>query len=85
MRAAVRRNAIHSNGNGGHRGEAAENFPGAGQWRKSSYSNAEGGDCVEVADDLPGLVPVRDSKHRHGPVLMFPATAWVPFVTHLKG
>lgn len=41
-------------------------------WRKSSYSNAQGADCVEVADNIPGIIPVRDSKHPHGPVLLFP-------------
>ncbi|WP_033280116.1 DUF397 domain-containing protein [Streptomyces sp. NRRL F-525] len=49
-------------------------------WRKSSYSNGSGGDCVEVRDDLPGVVPLRDSKVPHGPALLIPALAWVPFV-----
>ncbi|MFD9221149.1 DUF397 domain-containing protein [Streptomyces sp. NPDC060064] len=30
------------------------------------------------------LIPVRDSKHPHGPALLIPAPAWVPFVTALK-
>ncbi|MFI7322090.1 DUF397 domain-containing protein [Streptomyces venezuelae] len=50
-------------------------------WRKSSYSNSSGGDCVEIAIDLPGRVPVRDSKLTSGPTLVFPATAWVPFIS----
>ncbi|WP_320775797.1 DUF397 domain-containing protein [Streptomyces sp. CRN 30] len=50
-------------------------------WRKSSYSNSDGGACVEVSDDLPTLVPVRDSKSPHGPVLIFPARDWSAFVT----
>ncbi|MET8688267.1 DUF397 domain-containing protein [Streptomyces sp. NPDC004732] len=54
---------------------------GAAQWRKSSYSNGGGGLCLEVADGLPGLVPVRDSKMTAGPTLVFPATAWAPFIT----
>ncbi|WP_327282946.1 MULTISPECIES: DUF397 domain-containing protein [unclassified Streptomyces] len=54
-------------------------------WRKSSYSNGEGGDCVEVSNDLPGLVPVRDSKQDGaGPVIFFPAAAWVPFIRAVK-
>lgn len=54
-------------------------------WRKSSYSNGEGGNCVEVSDDAPGLVPVRDSKLAGtGPVLMFPAAAWAPFIQDVK-
>ncbi|MEV7171314.1 DUF397 domain-containing protein [Streptomyces sp. NPDC093224] len=55
-------------------------------WRTSSYTNAEGGNCVEVSDDLPGLVPVRDSKLAAvGPVLLFPAAVWAPFIRAVKG
>ncbi|MEU5347238.1 DUF397 domain-containing protein [Streptomyces sp. NPDC020766] len=54
-------------------------------WRKSSYSNGDGGYCVEVRHGLPGIVPVRDSKAPAGPALMFPASAWAPFVGALKG
>ncbi|MEU9876523.1 DUF397 domain-containing protein [Streptomyces phaeochromogenes] len=53
------------------------------RWRTSSYSNATGGDCVEVAANLPGVVPVRDSKSQHGPVLLIPPTAWTPFIAAL--
>ncbi|MFF7991554.1 DUF397 domain-containing protein [Kitasatospora xanthocidica] len=49
-------------------------------WRKSSYSGDDGGDCIEVAPGFPGLVPVRDSKDPHGPVLLFPASAWDSFL-----
>ncbi|WP_030545938.1 DUF397 domain-containing protein [Streptomyces albus] len=49
-------------------------------WRKSSYSGENEGACVEVADAVPGLVPVRDSKVPHGPVLVFPGGAWSAFV-----
>ncbi|MFE9094409.1 DUF397 domain-containing protein [Streptomyces sp. NPDC007264] len=54
------------------------------RWRRSSYSNANGGECVEVADDLPGVVPVRDSKNPHGPVIVVPAAVWDVFVDSLK-
>ncbi|MFJ3964308.1 DUF397 domain-containing protein [Streptomyces sp. NPDC090036] len=55
-------------------------------WRKSSYSNSESASCVEVSDDLPDLVPVRDSKLAGaGPVLLFPAAAWAPFIRAVKG
>ncbi|MFG2978588.1 DUF397 domain-containing protein [Streptomyces sp. NPDC048331] len=55
-------------------------------WRKSSYSNGDGGSCVEVSDDLPGVVPVRDSKLAGvGPVLVFPAAVWAPFIRAVKG
>ncbi|MCJ1681175.1 DUF397 domain-containing protein [Streptomyces sp. APSN-46.1] len=54
-------------------------------WRKSSYSNGEGGNCVEVSDDLPGIIPVRDTKLAGiGPVLVFPAAAWAPFIQAVK-
>ncbi|MFF7233885.1 DUF397 domain-containing protein [Streptomyces sioyaensis] len=56
----------------------------AAQWRKSSYSNPDGGNCVEVADGFPGTVPVRDSKHPHGPALTFEAATWSSFVTAVK-
>ncbi|MGC0376035.1 DUF397 domain-containing protein [Streptomyces sp. SAI-229] len=53
-------------------------------WRKSNYSNQEGGDCVEVADGFPAVVPVRDSKAPHGPVLCFEAASWAAFIGELK-
>ncbi|MCX4642588.1 DUF397 domain-containing protein [Streptomyces sp. NPDC055059] len=54
-------------------------------WRKSSYSNQDGGACVEVSDDFAVIVPVRDSKVSHGPVLVFPAAGWSSFVSAVKG
>ena len=53
-------------------------------WRKSSYSNQAGGDCVEVADGFRAVVPVRDSKAPHGPVLCFEAVCWAAFIGELK-
>ena len=50
-------------------------------WRKSSYSNSDGGACVEVSDDFAAVVPVRDSKVPHGPVLVFPAGGRNSFVS----
>ncbi|MGY0070329.1 DUF397 domain-containing protein [Streptomyces sp. QTS137] len=50
-------------------------------WRKSSYSNSDGGECVEVSDDFAAVVPVRDSKVPHGPVLVFRAGGWSSFVS----
>ncbi|MET8688263.1 DUF397 domain-containing protein [Streptomyces sp. NPDC004732] len=80
LSAAVWRKSSHSNGSGGDCVEVAERFPGAAHWRKSSHSNGDGGQCVEVTDGSPGLVPVRDSKMTDGPTLVFPATAWAPFI-----
>ena len=54
------------------------------RWQKSSYSGNGGGDCVEVALNLPGVVAVRDSKDRHGPILMIGAAEWGKFIAYLK-
>ncbi|MEU1530347.1 DUF397 domain-containing protein [Streptomyces fagopyri] len=54
-------------------------------WRKSSHSNSDGGACLEVCDDFAAVVPVRDSKVPHGPVLVFPAGGWASFVSGIKG
>jgi len=54
-------------------------------WRKSSYSNPDGGQCVEVSDDFAAVVPVRDSKCPHGPVLTFAADGWSSFVSAVRG
>lgn len=56
----------------------------AATWRKSSYSNQDGGQCLEVADDFAPVVPVRDSKNPHGPVLAFAASGWSSFVSAVK-
>ncbi|MFJ8605471.1 DUF397 domain-containing protein [Streptomyces shenzhenensis] len=56
------------------------------RWFTSSYSN-NGGNCVEVAANLVasrGVVPVRDSKNPHGPVLDLPAHAFSSFVAGVK-
>ncbi|WP_103542098.1 DUF397 domain-containing protein [Streptomyces sp. SM1] len=54
--------------------------PDAFNWRKSSYSDGGADNCVEVADGLPDVVPVRDSKAPHGPVLRFPVDVWTAFL-----
>ncbi|MFI1562227.1 DUF397 domain-containing protein [Streptomyces sp. NPDC020490] len=56
----------------------------AASWRKSSYSNQDGGACVEVSDGFAAVVPVRDSKVPHGPVLVFPVGGWASFVGAVK-
>jgi hypothetical protein len=81
---AVWRKSTYSNGDGGDCVEVAEAFPGAARWRKSTYSNGSGGDCLEVCDAHTAVVPVRDSKAPHGPVLTITAPAWTSFVTSLK-
>jgi hypothetical protein len=48
-------------------------------WRKSSYSAANG-NCVEVAT-AQQVVCVRDTTQpATGPVLEFPAAAWISFI-----
>ncbi|MET8217416.1 DUF397 domain-containing protein [Streptomyces hirsutus] len=59
--------------------------PSVVTWRKSSYSNSDGGACVEVSDDFAAVVPVRDSKVPHGPVLVFPSVGWASFVSAVRG
>ncbi|NXY98689.1 DUF397 domain-containing protein [Streptomyces sp. BR123] len=56
----------------------------AAGWRKSTRSNSGGGACVEVCDDFGSVVPVRDSKDPHGPVLVFQVGGWSAFVTAVK-
>ncbi|MEU5209500.1 DUF397 domain-containing protein [Streptomyces sp. NPDC020742] len=51
-------------------------------WIKSSYSAANN-ECVEIARTAAG-VAVRDSKDPHGPVLLFPATAFASFVDDVR-
>ncbi|MFC1230113.1 DUF397 domain-containing protein [Streptomyces prasinus] len=58
--------------------------PSGVTWRKSSYSNSDGGACVEVCDAFAAVVPVRDSKFPHGPVLVFPAVGWTSFVSAVR-
>lgn len=52
------------------------------RWRKSSYSNSNS-NCAEVA--ITGqAVAVRDSKDRHGPVLVFSLDEWRAFTAGIK-
>ena len=53
-------------------------------WRKSSYSDGGGTNCLEVSDDHPGIVPIRDSKLSHSPILVFAAGPWGAFLAGVK-
>jgi Domain of unknown function (DUF397) len=56
---------------------------GFARWRKSSYSDANGG-CVEVAAD-ERVIGVRDTRQfGQGPVIEFPAPAWLAFIASTK-
>ncbi len=51
-------------------------------WFKSSYSS-NGGNCIEIAAnlaDIHGIVPIRDSKNPHGPVVTVTPETWGAFV-----
>jgi hypothetical protein len=50
-------------------------------WLKSTFSNMNG--CVEVAF-VAGRVALRDSKDRHGPVLVFTPAEWEAFVAGMR-
>lgn len=52
------------------------------KWRKSRRSVGNGA-CVEIAP-ATGSVAVRDSTHRIGPVLQYPARAWDAFIADTK-
>jgi Domain of unknown function (DUF397) len=54
----------------------------AARWKKSSRSNNQV-NCVEVALIEP-MTGVRDSKHPHGPALLFPSTAFARFLTGIQ-
>ncbi|MFF0072155.1 DUF397 domain-containing protein [Streptomyces sp. NPDC005494] len=56
--------------------DAEHSFAG---WYKSSYSGANQGECLEVAAGHP-IIPVRDSKAPHGPVITFSSPRWATFV-----
>jgi hypothetical protein len=53
-------------------------------WFKSSYSDSGGQNCIEAAHLTPTGIAIRDSKNPTGPALLLPATAWAPFLSHLR-
>ncbi|MEV7678901.1 DUF397 domain-containing protein [Streptomyces sp. NPDC088341] len=52
-------------------------------WIKSSRSNGQSA-CVEAVLSGQGVVPVRDSKDLHGPVLLLGADTWSSFVAGVR-
>ncbi|MEW1545956.1 DUF397 domain-containing protein [Streptomyces tsukubensis] len=55
-------------------------------WTKSSYSG-NGGSCVEWAPQYAsatGTVPLRDSKHTDGPVLLVSVSAFAGLVAGVR-
>ncbi|MFJ1745394.1 DUF397 domain-containing protein [Streptomyces sp. NPDC088116] len=56
-------------------------------WVKSSYSSQDGGNCIEWAPYTQAHeagIPVRDSKHPTGPVLLLSPEAWTGLVEFAK-
>ncbi|WP_330306533.1 MULTISPECIES: DUF397 domain-containing protein [unclassified Streptomyces] len=39
---------------------------------------------MEIAPGFPAVVPVRDSKNPHGPVLVITRSAWSAFTSALR-
>lgn len=58
--------------------------PSKASWRRSSYSGGDNGSCLEVADGVADMLPVRDSKTPHGPVLASPRASWAAFVSAVR-
>ncbi|PNE42216.1 MULTISPECIES: DUF397 domain-containing protein [Streptomyces] len=57
------------------------------QWIKSSYSEGNGGMCLEFSPahtTTHGIVPLRDSKLPHGPVITVPVAGWSSFISAVK-
>ncbi|MFR9791093.1 DUF397 domain-containing protein [Streptomyces sp. MB22_4] len=53
-------------------------------WYKSSYSGGTNDDCLEIISGH-ATVPVRDSKDRSGPALVFSVDTWTSFIGAVKG
>jgi hypothetical protein len=52
-----------------HNGISADEITGV-TWRKSQRSNSQG-NCVEIAELVDGSVAMRNSRHPHGPALVY--------------
>lgn len=63
-------------------GVSAADIPDA-VWRKSTRSGAQG-NCVEVAPLPTGTIAVRNSRHPHGPALIFTHDEMAAFVDGAK-
>jgi len=64
-------------------GMTASALAGA-NWIKSRRSGPTGGNCVEVAFLAGGEIAMRNSRHPHGPALIFTRSEWDAFLGGAK-
>jgi hypothetical protein len=50
-------------------------------WIRSRHSGPTGGNCVEVAVVGDGQIAMRNSRHPHGPALIFTRSEWDAFLS----
>jgi hypothetical protein len=50
------------------------------KWVRSRHSGPTGGNCVEVAFLAGGEIAMRNSRHPHGPALIFTRSEWDAFL-----
>lgn len=53
-------------------------------WIRSRHSGPTGGNCVEVAFLADGEIAMRNSRHPHGPALIFTRSEWDAFLGGAK-
>jgi hypothetical protein len=54
------------------------------RWIRSRHSGPTGGNCVEVAFLAGGEIAMRNSRHPHGPALIFTRSEWDAFLGSAK-
>lgn len=67
----------------GHSGDIPDSQLSHATWRRSRHSGKQG-NCVELARLSRGSTALRDSKHPHGPALLYPADRMDAFLVAAK-